>query len=294
MPEIIAHCATKGALDTFTLNLAQELGPRGITSMAALGRVGQPEDIADIVAFLASDEARWVTGRVVDATGGARLRADTYRCLCRYIWVRLARGRARVPAMSSARVQGIRNDDDAYLREIERLARRVVAVGGSSDGVATPLRRALVALGRALRHEHFEGDGCAEALDAEAGVAEPPVFVRLAAVALLTPSNVHPELGTSYEHACDQLGVPATAYGWALWHTWAVAEPRVPVTMVVRSIATTTGLMRNWAQGREVLPVTPAPSEIGAVRMGWWRMQAAVMSPAGVRRLGLTDTNSES
>ncbi|WNI24369.1 SDR family oxidoreductase [Streptomyces sp. ITFR-16] len=102
MPEIIAYGATKGALDTFTLNLAKELGPRGITansvapgivdtdvnagwlrgnaeaeehaaSLAALGRVGQPEDIADIVAFLASDDARWVTGRVVDATGGAGL-----------------------------------------------------------------------------------------------------------------------------------------------------------------------------------------------------------------------------
>ncbi|MBT2233257.1 glucose 1-dehydrogenase [Nonomuraea sp. NEAU-A123] len=102
MPEIIAYAATKGALDTFTLNLAKELGPRGITansvapgiidtdvnaswlrgnpqaeaqaaSLAALGRVGQPEDVADIVAFLASDDARWVTGRVIDATGGSGL-----------------------------------------------------------------------------------------------------------------------------------------------------------------------------------------------------------------------------
>ncbi|HUR03744.1 MAG TPA: SDR family oxidoreductase [Nonomuraea sp.] len=102
MPEIIAYAATKGALDTFTLNLAKQLGPRRITansvapgivdtdvnagwlrgnaeaeahaaSLAALGRVGQPQDIADIVAFLASDDARWVTGRVIDATGGAGL-----------------------------------------------------------------------------------------------------------------------------------------------------------------------------------------------------------------------------
>ena len=102
MPEIIAYAATKGALDTFTLQLAKKLGPRGITvnsvapgiidtdinaswlrgdpqaeahaaSLAALGRVGQPEDVADIVAFLASDDARWVTGRVVDATGGSGL-----------------------------------------------------------------------------------------------------------------------------------------------------------------------------------------------------------------------------
>ncbi|SHM71243.1 SDR family oxidoreductase [Streptomyces yunnanensis] len=102
MPEAIAYGATKGALDNFTLNLAKELGPRGITanavapgivdtdvnaewlrgnpaaeadaaSRAALGRVGQPDDVADIVAFLASHDARWVTGKVIDATGGARL-----------------------------------------------------------------------------------------------------------------------------------------------------------------------------------------------------------------------------
>ncbi|MDX3535756.1 SDR family oxidoreductase [Streptomyces sp. MB09-01] len=102
MPEILAYGATKGALDTLTLNLAKALGPRGITvnsvapgivdtdvnagwlrgnaeaeahaaSLAALGRVGRPEDIADVVGFLASDDARWVTGRVVDATGGAGL-----------------------------------------------------------------------------------------------------------------------------------------------------------------------------------------------------------------------------
>jgi NAD(P)-dependent dehydrogenase (short-subunit alcohol dehydrogenase family) len=102
LPEIIAYGSTKGALDTFTLNLAKHLGPRGITansvapgivdtdvnagwlrgdaeaqahaaSLAALGRIGQPEDIADIVAFLASDDARWVTGRTIDATGGAGL-----------------------------------------------------------------------------------------------------------------------------------------------------------------------------------------------------------------------------
>lgn len=102
MPEILAYSATKGALDTLTLNFAKALGPRGITvnsvapgivdtdvnadwlrgnaeaeahaaSLAALGRVGRPEDIADVVGFLASDAGRWVTGRVVDATGGAGL-----------------------------------------------------------------------------------------------------------------------------------------------------------------------------------------------------------------------------
>ncbi|MEU4513516.1 SDR family oxidoreductase [Nonomuraea wenchangensis] len=42
-------------------------------SLAALGRVGRPEDVADIVAFLASDDARCVTGKVIDATGGSGL-----------------------------------------------------------------------------------------------------------------------------------------------------------------------------------------------------------------------------
>ena len=101
MPEIMAYGATKGALDVLTLNLAKQLGPRGITvnsvapgivdtdlnsgwladpeaaanaaAMHALGRVGHPDDISGVVAFLASDEARWMTGRVVDTTGGAGL-----------------------------------------------------------------------------------------------------------------------------------------------------------------------------------------------------------------------------
>ncbi|MFI6980344.1 SDR family NAD(P)-dependent oxidoreductase [Embleya sp. NPDC050154] len=101
-PEAIAYAMTKGALDAFTLALAKHLGPRGITvnnvapgivdtdvnagwlrgnpaaqaqaaGRAALGRVGQPADIADAVAFLASDDARWVTGTTIDATGGSDL-----------------------------------------------------------------------------------------------------------------------------------------------------------------------------------------------------------------------------
>ncbi|MEV7120650.1 SDR family oxidoreductase [Kitasatospora griseola] len=102
MPEIIAYNATKGALDNFTLNLAAQLGPRGITAnsvrpgivdtdvnahwlrdnpaaqahaagLSALGRIGRPDDIADIVAFLATPDARWITGQTIDATGGSRL-----------------------------------------------------------------------------------------------------------------------------------------------------------------------------------------------------------------------------
>ncbi|WP_236793441.1 SDR family NAD(P)-dependent oxidoreductase [Amycolatopsis sp. GM8] len=100
-PETIAYSASKGALDAFTLSLAKGLGPRGITvnsvspgiiltrnhtrlmenpeaaaqeaKRVALGRLGQPEDVADLVAFLASDDSRWVTGQVIDATGGTAI-----------------------------------------------------------------------------------------------------------------------------------------------------------------------------------------------------------------------------
>ncbi|MEV5977294.1 SDR family oxidoreductase [Streptomyces sp. NPDC052114] len=102
MPEILTYAMTKGALDVFTRNLSKVLGTRGITvnavapgivdtdinaawlrgeenkdawansaSMSALGRVGDPSDIADVVAFLASDDGRWVTGQWIDATGGS-------------------------------------------------------------------------------------------------------------------------------------------------------------------------------------------------------------------------------
>lgn len=102
MPDITTYAMTKGALDTFSHQLAEELGPRGITvnsiqpgvvdtemnaswlrsdpaaaqaivAMQAIKRIGQPEDIAAIVAFLASAEASFLTGVNIDATGGARL-----------------------------------------------------------------------------------------------------------------------------------------------------------------------------------------------------------------------------
>ncbi|MHC0431693.1 SDR family oxidoreductase [Streptomyces sp. O3] len=100
MPDLIAYGMTKSALDIFTRYLSKVLGPRGITvnavapgivdtdinaewlratpeawegaaAYSALGRVGAPSDIADAVAFLASDDGRWVTGHWLDATGGS-------------------------------------------------------------------------------------------------------------------------------------------------------------------------------------------------------------------------------
>jgi NAD(P)-dependent dehydrogenase (short-subunit alcohol dehydrogenase family) len=96
-----AYSATKGAIEVLTRNFAVELGARGIrvnavapgaidTDMAqsflgseegrewvksvqALKRIGQPDDIADAVLFLASDQSRWVAGRSIEASGGTRL-----------------------------------------------------------------------------------------------------------------------------------------------------------------------------------------------------------------------------
>jgi len=91
------YAGSKGAIEQFTPIAAKELGNRGITvntvspgavatetfkSMAPpdyqaeltkntpLGRLGQPEDIADVVAFLVSEEARWITGQNIRTTGG--------------------------------------------------------------------------------------------------------------------------------------------------------------------------------------------------------------------------------
>jgi 3-oxoacyl-[acyl-carrier protein] reductase len=93
------YSASKGALDTLTAALAKELGPRRIRvnavalgstvtegtdriglagselekAMAAaspLGRLGRPDDIAPLVAFLASDDSAWVTGERISASGG--------------------------------------------------------------------------------------------------------------------------------------------------------------------------------------------------------------------------------
>jgi 3-oxoacyl-[acyl-carrier protein] reductase len=102
VPSHTVYTMTKGAIDKLTVVLAQHLGSRGITvnslapgpvdtdmtaawlrgnpegearvvGFTALRRVGQPQDIADIVAFLASDAGRWVTANWIDATGGQSL-----------------------------------------------------------------------------------------------------------------------------------------------------------------------------------------------------------------------------
>jgi 3-oxoacyl-[acyl-carrier protein] reductase len=97
LPGYAAYVATKGAVEQFSHVLAKELGPKKITvnvvspgptdtelfsqgksedqkqrfaQMAALGRIGQPQDIADVVALLASEDSRWITGQNIRANGG--------------------------------------------------------------------------------------------------------------------------------------------------------------------------------------------------------------------------------
>lgn len=101
LPGGTVYTATKGAVDAVTGVLARELGPRKIrvnsinpgmietegtkdagfigsemetwlVSQTPLGRVGQPDDIAKVAAFLASDEAGWITGETLLAGGGLR------------------------------------------------------------------------------------------------------------------------------------------------------------------------------------------------------------------------------
>jgi len=97
VPEYSIYAASKAAVDQITRFLARELGKRQITvnavapgsidtdlfrqdrtpeqieqqsQMPVFGRLGEVEDIAGVVAFLASDEARWITGQTIHANGG--------------------------------------------------------------------------------------------------------------------------------------------------------------------------------------------------------------------------------
>jgi 3-oxoacyl-[acyl-carrier protein] reductase len=95
-PGEVSYRASKHALESYSRSAAAELGPMGITVNVVspgpvqtgymspdleeqlcndipLRRVGQPEDIADVVVFLASEQARWVTGQVLTVHGGHRM-----------------------------------------------------------------------------------------------------------------------------------------------------------------------------------------------------------------------------
>lgn len=100
-PGSIAYAMTKAAQNSFTTSLAAELGPRGITvnavapgatdtdfiaaimarpelaqfyaDKAALGRIGTPDDIASVVGFLVSSAGGWLTGQILQASGGMHL-----------------------------------------------------------------------------------------------------------------------------------------------------------------------------------------------------------------------------
>jgi 3-oxoacyl-[acyl-carrier protein] reductase len=101
IPGSAIYAGTKGALDTITQVLAAELGPRkirvnsinpgmvesegthaagfigsdfqkNVEAQAPLGRIGQPEDVAKVAVFLASDDSGWLTGERISASGGHR------------------------------------------------------------------------------------------------------------------------------------------------------------------------------------------------------------------------------
>jgi bifunctional oxygenase/reductase len=98
-PSQVVYAMSKGALDQLTLHFARHLAPRHITvnsvlpgltdngsavfqmpgareqmsQLSAFKRLGEPEEVANVVVFLATDRARWITGASLDATGGSLL-----------------------------------------------------------------------------------------------------------------------------------------------------------------------------------------------------------------------------
>lgn len=102
VPGYSVYSSMKGAAEVFTRFLAKEMGPRGIRAnvvapgpvetdfnnaairnnpqmksnlgnLTALGRVGQADDIGSVVAFLCTDEARWINGQRIEVSGGINL-----------------------------------------------------------------------------------------------------------------------------------------------------------------------------------------------------------------------------
>jgi 3-oxoacyl-[acyl-carrier protein] reductase len=95
MPDELAYAASKGAIHQLTASLAEALADRGVTVNAVnpgptdtgwadpdtlrrvarrfpAGRWGEPDDAARLVAWLCTDDARWITGQVIDSEGGFR------------------------------------------------------------------------------------------------------------------------------------------------------------------------------------------------------------------------------
>ena len=172
-------------------------------------------------------------------------------------------------------------NEQEYLRQVELLALGVVAAAQEEGwqtcredpADATILQRSVNELARVLRHRHFEDDGCLE---------EDRPMLHLGGAALFEPGDTESRQD-SYRVGCARLGVDERDEGWALWYTWDDQERAH--TMVTTALATTRGLLDNWARGRDVHPVQPRRSQIGAVVRGW--VGPIILSPSHAATNGL-------